>query len=102
MNRQFCDLHTHSSHSDGTYTPAELIAEAEHIGLSAIALTDHNTVVGLPQFLEAARECDLEVIPGIEISADYGDRELHILGFFIEEKHYDAITSKTGSRFGWR
>ena len=92
MNRQFCDLHTHSNRSDGTYTPAELIAEAERVGLSAVALTDHNTVAGLPQFLEAARGSSVEAIPGIEISADYGDCELHILGLFIAEQHYDAIT----------
>ncbi len=92
MNRQFCDLHTHSNHSDGTFTPEELIAEAERVGLSAIALTDHNTVSGLPQFLEAARGSGVEAIPGIEISTDYGDRELHILGLFIDEMHYDAIT----------
>ena len=91
MNRKRCDLHTHSIYSDGTYTPAELIVEAERVGLSAIALTDHNTVSGLPQFLEAARESSVEAIPGIEISTDYGDRELHILGLFIEKKYYEAI-----------
>ena len=51
---QFCDLHTHSVYSDGTYTPAQLLAEAQQRGLSAIALTDHNTVAGLPDFLAAA------------------------------------------------
>ena len=94
MNRKRCDLHTHSIYSDGTYTPAELIAEAERVGLSAIALTDHNTVIGLPQFLAAAEGSAVEAIPGIEISTDYGDRELHILGLFIEEKYYDTITER--------
>lgn len=92
MNRKRCDLHTHSNHSDGTFTPEELIAEAERVGLSAIALTDHNTVSGLPRFLEAARGSSVEAIPGIEISTEYGDRELHILGLFLEEKHYDTVT----------
>ena len=92
MNRKRCDLHTHSNHSDGTFTPEELIAEAERVGLSAIALTDHNTVSGLPRFLEAARGSSVEAIPGSEISTEYGDRERHILGLFLEEKHYDTIT----------
>ena len=92
MERRSCDLHTHSNHSDGTYTPSELIAEAERIGLSAVALTDHNTVAGLSEFRAAAKGCAVEAIPGIEISTEYGDRELHILGLFLEEKHYDAIT----------
>ena len=94
MNRRTCDLHTHSIYSDGTYTPAELIAEAERVGLSAIALTDHNTVAGLPQFLKAAEGSNVEAIPGIEISTEYGDRELHILGLFINEKYYDVITER--------
>ena len=51
---RFCDLHTHSVYSDGTSTPAELIAGAKEAGLAAIALTDHNTVAGLPPFLDAA------------------------------------------------
>lgn len=92
MERRSCDLHTHSNHSDGTYTPRELIAEAERVGLSAIALTDHNTVAGLSEFRAAAKGCAVEAIPGIEISTDYGELELHILGLFIEEQHYDAIT----------
>lgn len=94
MKQGYCDLHTHSNHSDGTFTPAELIAEAERTGLSAIALTDHNTVVGLPSFLAAAKGSSVEAIPGIEISTEYGDTELHILGLFIEERHYGAITEK--------
>ena len=92
--REFCDLHTHSNYSDGTYTPEELIEEAERIGLSAIALTDHNTVAGLPSFLAAAEGKAVRAIPGIEISTDYGETELHILGLFLEKRHYDAITER--------
>ena len=51
---KYCDLHTHSIFSDGTFTPAELIEGAQKAGLAAIALTDHNTVAGLPDFLAAA------------------------------------------------
>ena len=53
---RFCDLHTHSTFSDGSFTPTELVAEAKRKGLCAIALTDHNTPSGMPQFLAAAEK----------------------------------------------
>ncbi len=89
---KYCDLHTHSVFSDGTYTPAELICEAETIGLTAVALTDHNTVAGLPAFMEAARESAVEAVPGVEFSTDYLDTELHILALFVKPEHYGTIT----------
>ena len=55
---KFCDLHTHSNYSDGTLTPEELVALAKKENLSAIALTDHNTITGLPLFLKCAKESD--------------------------------------------
>lgn len=87
-----CDLHTHSVWSDGTWTPRQLLDEAERIGLSAIALTDHNTVAGLPEFMAAARGRAVTAIPGIEFSTDYDGKELHILGLFIRPEHYSGIT----------
>lgn len=89
----FCDLHTHSCFSDGTETPAELIRWAEEASLGAVALCDHNTVAGLPAFLEAASGSPVEAIPGIEFSTDYCGKELHILGLFIDPEHYGAINS---------
>lgn len=94
MKRDLCDLHAHSMFSDGTYTPEELIAEAERAGLSAVALTDHNTVSGLPAFLAAAEGSSVRAIPGIEISSDYGQYELHIVGLFVNPEAYDAIREK--------
>ncbi len=91
--KMFCDLHTHSTFSDGTCTPEELIDLAESIGLGAIALCDHNTIAGLPKFLAAAEGREVEAVPGIEFSTDYHGTELHILGLFIQPQHYDAITS---------
>ena len=88
-----CDLHTHSVYSDGTYTPAELIAGAKEAGLAAIALTDHNTVAGLPSFLAAAEGSGVEAVPGVEFSTDYGDIELHILALFVKPEHYEPITA---------
>ena len=74
-----CDLHAHSVYSDGTCTPAELIALAKDAGLGAIALTDHNTVSGIPAFLRAAENSGVLAVPGIEVSSDYLGRELHIV-----------------------
>lgn len=85
------DLHVHSIYSDGTLSPRELIRLAGESGVEALALCDHNTVAGVPEFLEAARDSGVEAIAGIEFSTDYGDRELHILGLFVQPRHYDAI-----------
>lgn len=91
---KLCDLHTHSTCSDGTLTPTELVKLALEKNLAAVALTDHNTVAGLPEFLEAARGTELEAVPGIEFSVDYGDIELHILGLFVKPEHYGPITER--------
>ena len=91
---KLCDLHTHSTCSDGTLTPTQLVELALEKNLAAVALTDHNTVAGLPEFLEAARGTELEAVPGIEFSVDYGDTELHILGLFVKPEHYGPITER--------
>lgn len=86
-----CDLHTHSNYSDGTCTPAQLIDEAAALGLSAVALCDHNTADGLPAFLAAAEGRDILAVPGVEFSVDYGGTELHLLGLFIEPRCFPAV-----------
>ena len=85
-----CDLHTHSVFSDGTYTPTEIIAEAGKLGL-IVALTDHNTAAGLPEFMEAARERGVTAVPGVEFSTEYKGKELHLLGLFVLPEHYAAV-----------
>lgn len=89
----FCDLHTHSTFSDGTDTPTALVTLAEERGLGAIALTDHNTVAGLPEFLAAAEGKNVRAVAGTEFSTDYNGTELHILGLFLKPEHFDAITA---------
>lgn len=86
-----CDLHTHSIYSDGTYTPEEIIDSAVNIGLSAVALCDHNTVDGLHDFLAAAVNKDIKAIAGAEFSVDYNGTELHLLGLYIPEKNFDKV-----------
>lgn len=90
-NSKFCDLHVHSNNSDGTNTPKELIEIAEKIGLSAIALCDHNTVKGLRDFVSAAANSPVEAVPGIEITADFNGKEVHILGLFVNLVKLDEI-----------
>jgi predicted metal-dependent phosphoesterase TrpH len=81
------DLHTHSTFSDGTSTPTELVNLAEHTGLTAFALTDHDTVDGIDEGLEAAGDGDVLFIPGVELSAQIDRGVLHILGLFVDHTH---------------
>ena len=74
----------HSVYSDGTCTPAELVALAEAGGVAAIALTDHDTVAGIPDLLAAAENSPVEIVPGIEISATCARGTMHILGYLID------------------
>lgn len=81
------DLHTHSTFSDGTDTPAALVAQARARGLTAVALTDHDTVEGIPELLRAGREQGLTVVPGVELSVDAAvapGGHLHMLGLLID------------------
>ncbi len=82
----FCDLHTHSTASDGTFSPKELVEKARNIGLGAVALTDHNTLAGLSEFVQAAQGAAVRPIPGIEVSTEYEGHEVHIVGLFLTPK----------------
>ncbi len=81
------DLHTHSTESDGTMTPQELMEHAKEAGLSAIALTDHDTIRGLAKARPIAESLGLELIPGVELSTDYQGKEVHVLGYYIDEEN---------------
>lgn len=87
------DLHTHSLFSDGSESPAQLVARAEAVGLSAIALTDHNTVAGLDEFMEAGARSPVETVPGAELTAQHHGTELHILALYISPAQYGAVTA---------
>ncbi len=87
-----CDLHTHTNFSDGTLSPRELVEMARGLGIRAIALTDHNTIEGLPRFLSEAKD-DIELIPGIEFSTTWRGKELHIIALGITEDSYLAVRS---------
>jgi len=81
---RFADLHLHTSFSDGTFTPSELIQEAAGAGLSAISVVDHDNIDAISPAIEAGAGNNIEVVPGIEISAEFEGIEIHILGYFID------------------
>lgn len=85
-----CDLHTHTNHSDGSNTPVELVAMAKELDL-IIALTDHNTVTGLPEFLAEAERLGVTAIGGTEFSTVYHGEEFHLLGLFIDPEKYGEV-----------
>ncbi len=78
------DLHIHSTFSDGTMPPAELVALACKKGLTAISLTDHDTMAGVEPAVQAAEGLALEIVPGLEISVSHADISLHILGYYMD------------------
>ncbi len=78
------DLHIHSLFSDGTYTPYEIARLAKQLGITAISITDHDTVSGTEKALDAARQFDIEAISGIEMSVLHNEMNLHILGYFVD------------------
>ncbi|MBS4960809.1 MAG: PHP domain-containing protein [Clostridiales bacterium] len=84
MSPNYIDLHTHSTFSDGTKTPAEIVQLAQERNLAAVALTDHDTVLGIPAFLEAGKTSPIETIAGIELAAEYEGTEIHIVGLFVD------------------
>ncbi len=83
MARARADLHTHSVLSDGNDSPTQLVRLADELRLGGIALTDHDTIAGLREFMEAKVTSDLLRVPGLELSADYEGQEVHILGYFV-------------------
>lgn len=85
MKPRFIDLHTHTTASDGTDSPRELVRRAAAIGLAAIAVTDHDTLSGLAEAESAGREYGLEVIRGCELSVQSPYGEIHLLGLWIPE-----------------
>ena len=80
------DLHSHSTFSDGSLTPEQLVREAERAQLSALALTDHDSIIGLERFMAACSKSIVRGVPGVEISVDCNpsDATMHILGYFID------------------
>ncbi len=84
---KFADLHIHTTFSDGSYTPQEIVRASVKQGVSAISIVDHDTVEGIDLTIDTAKNENIEVIPGRELSTDCDGLEVHILGYFIDYKN---------------
>jgi predicted metal-dependent phosphoesterase TrpH len=78
------DLHAHTIYSDGSLTPFELINKAKNLGIEYLAITDHDTIEAINQAIEIGNDLGVKIIPGLEVSTEYYNKELHILGYFID------------------
>ncbi|HEY6625620.1 MAG TPA: PHP domain-containing protein [Ignavibacteriaceae bacterium] len=83
------DLHMHTFHSDGYHSPEKLIEKAKSQGIKILSITDHDSVNGIGKATEYAAKYGIEVIPGVEISTDIRDTEVHILGYFVDPNNKD-------------
>jgi predicted metal-dependent phosphoesterase TrpH len=91
--QKVADLHVHTNVSDGTFSPERVVEYARSQGLDAIAITDHDTCAAIAPATMAARDIDIEIIPGVELTAELDDDEIHILGYFIDWQD-EAFTKK--------
>lgn len=83
----FADLHLHTFFSDGTFSPEEVVAHGKRLGFACLALTDHDTVEGCERMAAACAAERIEFIPGSELTAEFGEHELHILGYGFDTQH---------------
>jgi hypothetical protein len=81
------DLHCHSTCSDGTLSPAQLIAHASELNLSGLSITDHDTTAAYPEAFAVAQACGIRMIPGVEFSSDHKNESVHILGYSYQLNH---------------
>lgn len=98
-NRGMIELHCHTTCSDGTLSPSELVHAAIHAGVCALAITDHDTLSGWDEAIATARDYNLEIVPGVELSTVHRDRSLHILGFYPDA---DKLCSPLADRLEGR
>ncbi|MCX5753783.1 MAG: PHP domain-containing protein [Candidatus Krumholzibacteria bacterium] len=82
-----CDLHLHSTYSDGTMSPEEIVSYASAIGLSAVSITDHDTVNAQAEALDAGRRCGIDVVTGIEFSIEENGGSIHLLGYCLDHEN---------------
>src|ERR687894_2736620 len=87
----YADLHAHTTASDGTFTPTELVRAARALGLSHLAVTDHDTTAGVAEAQAAAREAGIHLVPGVELSAEGPPGKCHLLGLRIDPDHAGLV-----------
>jgi predicted metal-dependent phosphoesterase TrpH len=91
MTEQRADLHMHTTHSDGVYSPSELVEKTKLAGLSVISVTDHDNVAAIKEGISAGEKFGVEIIPGVELSTSVDGREVHILGYFIDTENRELL-----------
>ena len=92
---KFADLHLHTHFSDGTFSPEELAGHAQRLGFAALALTDHDSVEGSARMAAACGAAGIEFITGTELTAEFNDTELHILGYFVDPQNQKLLVEIT-------
>ena len=92
------DLHCHTTASDGTLSPQDLVARALRDGVDVIAVTDHDTTDGIDEAVAAGDELGVRVVPGIELSARTSERNVHVLGYFIDPTSLELRAALTELR----
>ncbi len=85
------DLHSHTNESDGTYSPSQLIAEADRVGVRVVAISDHDTFAGYDAAGEAASAAGVQLIWGIELSTKIHGHSVHLLGYFLDSSGMDGF-----------
>ncbi len=98
-----CDLHTHTQASDGMQSPADNVRLALRKGLSAVAITDHDTVAGVAEAMAEGERCGVTVVPGVEISTRAGGKDIHVLGYYVncsDQKLLKRLADLRGTRDG--
>jgi predicted metal-dependent phosphoesterase TrpH len=85
------DLHLHTTHSDGSCTPTEVVNMAHQAAVTALAITDHDIMTGIAESMAAGQQHGIEIIPGVEISSLAGSSEIHILGYFLDWQDFDLL-----------
>jgi predicted metal-dependent phosphoesterase TrpH len=100
LRRGGADLHVHTTHSDGACSPCEVVVAASRVGLSALAITDHDTISALAVARPEAKHWGVELVAGVELTCEHRGRELHLLGYFIREDDPDLAAAMESLRTG--
>jgi predicted metal-dependent phosphoesterase TrpH len=98
-NQIKADLHAHTYYSDGILSPQELVQKAKDSGLKYLSVTDHDNVDGLPEAIDKGKEIGIEVIPGVELSSQLKDLEVHVLGYFMDCNYQELLDHLKSFRY---
>ena len=84
IKESWVDLHLHTNYSDGLLTPTQMVTHARKEGLNAVGIVDHDTIDGITEAVESGSRIGVEIVPGVELSAQYQGKDIHILGYYFD------------------